>query len=89
MLTNNRISILFSVVCYIIVIIITITMITMGKYFTYGELLERHCLKGPESLSRTSGRNGPLTDRDLKVPANPDTPHRETAAKGERHNSVS
>ena len=32
----------------------------------------------------TSGRNGPLTGNDGKVSAGPATPHRETAAKGEK-----
>ena len=31
-----------------------------------------------------SGRNGPLTMRDGKVSARPATPHRETAAKGQK-----
>ena len=31
-----------------------------------------------------SGRNGPLTVRDGKVCAKPATPHRETAAKGDK-----
>ena len=48
-------------------------------------VVERPCGKGPE----TSGRNGPLTEKDGKVSARPVTRHSETAVKGEKERRVS